>query len=103
MTAPGQYEELEQHIEVHHYLLGVDQQREIPYAEAVANWYNKFYLPVVQIVRQRRVLRDFPGRTETDLYVWIVKHSVALEKELGWKIGLRSAALDLTTRSSPRM
>jgi nucleotide-binding universal stress UspA family protein len=102
VTVPGQYEELEQHIEVQHFLMGMEQEREISFEEAVTHWYDTAYLPVVRVIQERGVLRDFPGRTETDLYVWIVKHRVALERESGWEIGLESAAADLVDRFSPR-
>jgi nucleotide-binding universal stress UspA family protein len=102
VTIPGQYEELEQHIEVQHFLLCMEYEREISYEQAVIRWYDEFYLPVAQVIRQLGALRDFPERTETDLYVWTVKHRLALERELGWQIGHRSAAADLADRFSPK-
>ena len=100
VTAPGQYEKLLEHIEVHRYFMGLDQQREIPYEEAVAHWYDEVYLPVVQVIRERGILRDFPERTETDLYLWIMEHRVELEKALGWEIETTAAAADLAARFS---
>jgi nucleotide-binding universal stress UspA family protein len=102
VTAAGQYEELEQHIEVQHFLMEMEQDREVSYEEAVTQWYDEFYLPVVQVIREQGILRDFPGRTETDLYIWTVKHRVALERELGWEIRSRAAVADLAARFSPR-
>jgi hypothetical protein len=32
------------------------------------------------------MLRDFPERTETDLYVWIEKHRKELAESLGWSL-----------------
>jgi nucleotide-binding universal stress UspA family protein len=102
VTVPGQYQILEEHIEVHRYFMGLEQQKEIPYEEAVGHWYDKVYLPVVQVVRERGILRDFPGRTETDLYLWVSEHRVLLEQELEWEIGTEAAATDLATQFSPR-
>lgn len=102
VTAPGQYEELEQHIEVQQFLLEMEQEREVPYEEAVIHWYDELYWPVVQAIREQGVLRAFPGRTETDLYIWAMKHRVALERELGWEIGSRSAVADLAAQFSPK-
>ncbi len=103
VTVPGQYRALEEHIEVHRYFMGLEQEREIPYEEAVAHWYDEVYSPVVQIVRERGILRDFPGRTEADLYLWVSEHRAALGQELGWEIETQTAAADLAAQSSPRL
>lgn len=102
VTVPGQYQALEEHIEVHRYFMGLEQRREIPYEEAVSHWYDQVYLPVVQVIRERGILRDFPERTETDLYLWIAEHRAALEKALGWEIKPEAAATDLAAHSSSR-
>ncbi|MBL7063451.1 MAG: universal stress protein [Anaerolineae bacterium] len=102
VTVPGQYRVIEEHIQVHRYFMGLEQKREIPYEEAVSHWYDEVYLPVVQVIRERGVLRDFPERTETDLYVWVSKHRAALERTLGWEIEPEAAATDLAARFSPR-
>ena len=95
-TTPGAYPEILEHINVHRYFMGVNQQREIPYREAVAHWYDEVYQPVVRIIRRRGLLREFPGRTEADLYLWISRHRSALKKEVGWDISSEEAAEDLT-------
>jgi nucleotide-binding universal stress UspA family protein len=100
VTAPGQYQAIEEHIEVHRYFMGLEQKREIPYAEAVTHWYDEVYMPVVQVIREKGILRDFPGRTEADLYLWVSEHRAALEKALGWEIRPESAASDLAERSA---
>ena len=102
VTAPGQYRTLEEHIEVHRYFMGLEHGREIPYEEAVGHWYDEVYWPVVQVIRQRGILRDFPERTETDLYLWVSEHRAALGQELGWEIGTDEAAADLAAQFSPR-
>jgi nucleotide-binding universal stress UspA family protein len=102
VTVTGQYQALEEHIEVHRYCMGLEQEREIAYEEAVGHWYDEVYLPVVRVIRERGILRDFPGRTETDLYLWLSEHRAALEKELGWEIETEVAATDLAAQLSPR-
>jgi len=101
-TVPGQYQILEEHIQVHRYFMGLEQQRDIPYEEAVAHWYDEVYQPVVQLIQERGILRDFPERTETDLYLWVSEHRAALEEQLGWEIRPEAAAADLAAQSSPR-
>lgn len=103
VTVPGQYRVLEEHIEVHRYFMGLELRREIPYDEAVGHWYDQVYLPVVQVIREQGILRDFPGRTETDLHLWVSEHRAALEQALGWEIGPEAAATDLAARFSPRL
>ncbi|MCI0520017.1 MAG: universal stress protein [Chloroflexi bacterium] len=83
VTAPGQYPALEEHISVHRYYLGLEQQRDVTYPEAASHWYNEVYLPVIGLIREYGILRNFPGRTETDLYLWMAEYRAALEKEWG--------------------
>ena len=95
VTVPGKYRQLEEHIQVHRYFLGLDQKREIPYQEAVASWYDHVYMPVVRVIRSHGLLKDFPNRTETDLYLWILEHRAALAADLGWDVDTEAAASDL--------
>ncbi len=103
VTAPGQYERFIEHIDVHRHFMGLDLEREIPYPEAVGHWYDEVYWPVVQLIEQRGMLRDFPDRTEADLYLWIRDHWAALEEDLGWQIDMAKAAADLSSRHSPSL
>lgn len=99
VTVPGQYRVLKEHIDVHRYFMGLDLKRDVPYAEAVTHWYDTVYLPVVTVIRSRGILRDFPGRTETDLYVFVMEHRAALQEEMGWSmIPYAAAATDLAER-----
>jgi nucleotide-binding universal stress UspA family protein len=102
VTAPGKYRLLKEHLEVHRYFMGLDQQREIPDEEAVMHWYDTVYRPIKRMIRARGILRDFPERTATDLYLWIAEHQAELEKQLGWKISSERAAADLALRFSPK-
>lgn len=93
-TAPGRYRVLLEQIEAYRCYLSQGQADEVDYACAAARWYDEMYLPVVQVIRERGVLRDFPRRTETDLYVWISEHRAALQANLGWNIRPDLAAED---------
>jgi nucleotide-binding universal stress UspA family protein len=92
LTAPGQYARLLEHISVHRYFMGIDQDRPIPYPEAVEHWYDSVYLPVVESIRHNGLLRGFPGRTEADLYLWLSEHRSTLEQELGWTLPAEAVA-----------
>jgi hypothetical protein len=93
-TTPGRYRALEEHIAVHRYYLGLEQDREIPYEDAVASWYDTVYLPVVQAIRQQEILKEFPGRTEADLYVWVMDHLYYLKEHYGLAVDAQTAAAD---------
>ena len=78
-SLPGKYEKILHHIDVHHYYLGLDRQRDVGYDEAVASWYDNVYLPAVESIREQDLLSEFPGRTEADAYIWMIEHREALE------------------------
>lgn len=102
LTVPGGYKTLEEHIAVHRHFMGIEQQREIHYEEAAAHWYDEVYFPVVHTIREQGILRDFPHRTEADLYLWISQHRVALQEALQMEIDTSQAASDLAAQQSPR-
>jgi hypothetical protein len=81
LTLPGQYAKLLEHISTHRWYLGIEANREIPYREAVASWYDRIYLPTVEAVRATGALRDFPHRSEADLYLWVTEHHWYLHQE----------------------
>ncbi len=94
-SLPGQYDKLENHIEVHRFFLEMDEDRALSDEEAVLRWYDEAYLPVVETIREHALMREFEGRTETDLYLWIAENQAALRNELGWKIPPQSAVENL--------
>ncbi|OGO42703.1 MAG: hypothetical protein A2Z04_01275, partial [Chloroflexi bacterium RBG_16_57_9] len=95
LTIPGRYDDLIDHIAVHRYYLGIEQNREIPYEEAVTSWYDHVYLPAIEIIRREHVLQSFPGRTEADLYAWLMQHLYFLREEYGDTVSLEQAAAEL--------
>jgi len=100
VTSPGAYADLLKHIEVHHYFMGLDQKREVPFEEAVAHWHDTVFSPVIDVIRKGDILSEFPGRTHADLYLWILRHRAELEKELNWEIRTESAAADFAAQRS---
>jgi hypothetical protein len=73
-TIAGGYEQLLEHIAVHRYFMGLDEQRDIGEEEAVIHWYDTVYSPIVQVIREQNILQNFPDRTESDLYLWLMDH-----------------------------
>jgi nucleotide-binding universal stress UspA family protein len=98
VTAPGRYKQLREHIADNRYFMGVDEKRDVSYQEAVQHWLNEVYLPAISIIRRLDMLRDFPDRTETDIYLWLMKHRAELTHQLGWDLGTEEAAAHLWNR-----
>ncbi|MEX1071607.1 MAG: universal stress protein [Anaerolineales bacterium] len=98
LTLPGRYAELREHIAVHQYFMGMEQEREIPFREAAEHWLETVYLPAVAAIRRLDLLRDFPHRTETDIYLWLMKHRSELVRKLGWEVGTEETAAHLWNR-----
>ena len=95
VTIAGQYRKLMEQIVAQECLLEKNNDQEIPFQDAVADWYDNVYIPLAEAIRDRGLLRWFPNRTTTDLYIWIAENRSALEKELGWEIGSDIAATNL--------
>jgi hypothetical protein len=91
-STQGQYRVLLEHIAVHRYFMGLDLQCPVSYEEALVDWYDTLYEPVVQAIRREHILDDFPGRTEADLYLWIMDHHYYLSERYGKAISPGQAA-----------
>jgi hypothetical protein len=74
----GGYLELVRHINAYRYSLGQQLGRTIDRDEAVAGWYDVVYLPIVQVIREQHAIKRFPGRTEADLYRWVMDNRAAM-------------------------
>lgn len=101
LTAPGGYSALREHIAVHRYYMGLEQGREVGEAEAVAHWYDEVYRSVVDAIHAAGVMREFPGRTETDLYLWLSHHRGRLATDLGFE--MRSESIAEHLNQPPRL
>ena len=99
---PGQYQKLLEHIEVHRWYLGEQRHDEVPYQEAVTSWYDLVYLPLIKILREQNLLAAFPGRTETDLYLWAIARQAYLRQAYGDDISPEQAAKELSLRAQER-
>jgi hypothetical protein len=96
-TIPGRYDVIYNHILVHKYYLNEGKEEEIPFSDALISWYHKVYQPIAQIIRDQWINLNFPGRSTSDLYVWIVKHWDFLKKKYGG-YSLREAARDFSVK-----
>jgi hypothetical protein len=82
-SSPGRYDVIYNHILVHKYYLNESKEEEIPFNDALVSWYNNVYKEVISIIREQWLLVNFANRTESDLYVWIIKHWDFLKKKYG--------------------
>ncbi|MDR3193121.1 MAG: transcriptional regulator [Treponema sp.] len=96
-TMPGRYDVIYNHILVHKYYINQDKEEEISFPEALVSWYNEVYLPIINIIREQWLTLNFPGRSPSDLYVWIVKHWDFLKKKYG-AYSLSEAARDFSVK-----
>lgn len=81
-TTPGAYPELVNHILVHKYFINQSiDDREIPIEEAAKSWYENVYSPIVKVVREEHLLSSFPGNTEGDMYMWLVRRWDNMKRE----------------------
>ncbi len=94
-TVAGGYQQIVEHIAMHRYFMQVEQQREVSEAEAVADWYDHVYWPAVEVIRANHVLDQFPNRTESDLYLWIMEHLYFL-REIAQDTSIEEAVEDYT-------
>ena len=98
LTQPDGYEDLLYEIEAFQQNISRIDEREVEDDEAVALWCEMQYAPIVQIIRQRDILQEFPGRTEADLYLWLRRNHEELEVRYGKKVLMEEAADDLAKR-----
>ena len=83
LTVPDGFDRMLEHIAVHRYFMGLDMKRDISEEEAITHWYDTVYLPIAKTIRKSRILKDFPGKTEGDLYLWVLDHQHYLAEEEG--------------------
>ena len=92
-TTLGRYDVLLEHISAHRWYMGIEQGRPIEWEEAVVDWYDNVYMPVVRVIEENHILDNFPGHTVGDLYLWIMDHLWFLRQESGQEVGVYTAAL----------
>lgn len=72
-TAPGSYPEMVNHINVHKYYVNQTLPDEMTFEEGAKSWFKNVYLPIADAIEKEHLLMEFPGQTEADLYMWLVR------------------------------
>jgi hypothetical protein len=98
-TRPGGWMRLLEHVHIHRRLLSEERGEEVALEDAAEDWYDQSYCPIIQTIRDRQLLRRFPGRTAADLYVWIWGYIFDAYRSLGEKIDPEEAAAMMELRA----
>ena len=106
VTQTGGYPRLLEHIYTHRYFMqlqraerGPSQENSIRFPEAARDWYDTVYLPIIVAVRTSGLVERFPGRTATDLYVWVSARILELSEQHGKTITPLEAAQELADQA----
>src|SRR5215204_7355816 len=75
------YRRLATYIEAHGFRVSQLWKRYVSPEEVLRDWYEYDYCPIAEMIREERILEAFSGRTELDLYLWIVYHRERLALE----------------------
>lgn len=90
-TTPGAYPEMVNHILVHKYYINQNIDHEITFEEAARSWYENVYSPIVQEVRAENLLQAFPGQSEGDMYMWLVRRWDEMKRTEGQNLSAEEA------------
>lgn len=90
---PGGYQQLREQISSHQRSLESRHRTTYTLQDAAECWVEDVYLPILQKISQSGLLRDFPRRTPTDLYIWLTRYQKEISETYGWEIR-PAAALD---------
>lgn len=81
------YPELLQHIYTHRYIVEGVMKAPVSIEDAALHWYDNIFKPAIDLIREHGIMRLIPGRTEADLYLWMVGHLREVEDEYGTEDG----------------
>lgn len=90
LSEPSRYNDLLGHVYLHMEVMKSSTGADVTIQEAAANWYDGVYRPAVTLIRKYEVLKLMPGRTEGDLYLWMIDHLREVKEEFGEKATART-------------
>jgi hypothetical protein len=77
----GNYDVIFEHILGHRYFMSLERGEEVPLPEAVADWYDSVYRPIMSVLEKYRIGERFPQWTEADLYLALTRRWLELGQE----------------------
>ena len=86
----GRYDVIYNHILTHKYYLNQSSETEISMEDAILSWFNTVYMPLVSSIRQNKIMRYFPKRTLSDLYVWVVRYWDDVKRKYGDEVSMET-------------
>ncbi len=92
LTLPGEYKRMLEHINTHRWFMGEQKGHEVTFGEALVSWFYDVYMPLVLVIRAVDLEQEFPGRTEADLYLWIVEYQWYRRQAYRGKASIEAAA-----------
>jgi len=100
---PGGYQQLREQISSHQHNLERGRRGVYSLQDAAESWVEEVYLPILQKISQSGLLRDFPERTPTDLYIWLTRYQKELSETYDWEIQPEAALDSLAAAYSSRL
>jgi hypothetical protein len=97
-SSPGAYHLVYEHILVHKYYLNEKVLSAIPFNDALISWYYNVYYPIISIIKDEKIRLLFPGRTSSDLYLWIARYWDLLKKKYGANYSIDDAVREFTVK-----
>ncbi|MCR5079995.1 MAG: transcriptional regulator [Treponema sp.] len=91
-STPGQYDVIYNHILCHKYYINIGKPDEIPMEEAILSWFQNVYMPVLNVILKKKILKKFKKRTAGDLYVFIIKYWDELKQKFDDSVSIEEAA-----------
>lgn len=91
---PIYFQTLEKHIAEHKWYMSERQKAEVRFADAAQDWLRTVFVPVCELFQQEGVLRFFPDKTASELYVEIMTHKYYLGLTNRKDIGIVHAIRD---------
>lgn len=91
-SVPGQYDVIYNHILTHKYYINMNKTEEIGMDEAMISWFKTVYSPVIKVINTRNIMKYFPKRTRSDLYVWMIKYWDEIKQKFGSNYSLDDIA-----------
>lgn len=95
----GRYDVIYNHILTHKYYLNLQKKdEEISMEEAINSWFHHVYMPLVDAINRNHIMRSFPHRTISDLYVWMIRYWDDLKTKYGDTIAIDEVVLEFKNK-----